>query len=414
MYAENSVDGTGGWAVNYYEVAKNNKKPLDNVTVFGKGHPKQYFNQSAPPVPNDTTSKILPPKEGTVDQWGLFVANQKEETLKTTPFNNKIKGDIENQFNQPAPDPVNHAEDLIPDIDNITIDSSKLTIMIQFIKSLIETYNKTNPTLMPTLTRMLADLNRFLFLAQSRQLSIEEQTKVNEYEKVLKQFAKKNKLEPDPPTPSAPPVPVAYPIQPTPSLPSAPAPTPSAPAPTPSAPAPTPSAPVAYPTTPLPSLSDNPIYDVPKEDWSSLGWDGIVPVFDVSGLDISKGSSMGAILPGNQPDSDLTDMLESSPEDIANIGKMMDDFKLEESESEESESEFDEKRFRDKLLFDNEGNNEGPMKITSNELQYIAKKAGYSNKKSQRKTFLLEFLFASENPVAVAFLNDQRLKFSSI
>ena len=288
MYAENSLDGTGGWAVNYYKVAKNNKKPLDNVTVFSKGHPKKYFNQSAPPVPNDTTSKILPPKEGTVDQWGLFVANQKEEILKTTPFNNKIKGDIENQFNQPAPDPVNHAEDLIPDIDNITIDSSKLTIMIQFIKSLIETYNKTNPTLMPTLTRMLADLNRFLFLAQSRQLSIEEQTKVNEYEKLLKQFAKKNKLEPDIIHP--PPAPLPETMPPLPET--------------------MPPLPVAYPTTPLPSLSDNPIYDVPKEDWSNFEWDGIVPVFDGSDLDISTGSSMGAILPGNQPDSDLKDMLE--------------------------------------------------------------------------------------------------------
>lgn len=398
MYAENSVDGTGGWAVNYYEVAKNNKKPLDNVTVFSKNHPKQYFNQSAPPVPNDTTSKILPPlKEGQPDQWGLFVATQKEEILKTTPFNNKIKGDVESQFNQPAPDPVNHAEDLIPDIDNITIDSSKLTIMIQFIKSLIETYNKTNPTLMPTLTRMLADLNRFLFLAQSRQLSVEEQTKVNEYEKVLKQFAKKNKLEPD-------------------IIPSAPLPSESAP------PLPETMPPIAYPIPPTPSLSDNPIYDVPKEDWSNFKWDGIVPVFDGSNLDISTGSSMGAILPGNQPDSDFKDMLESSPEYIANIGKMMDDFKLEgpskkeseESESEESESEFDERKFKDQLMFDNDGNNEGPMKINSNKLRPIAKKAGYSSKKSQAKPLLLEFLFASEDPGAVKFLNEQRRKFSRI
>jgi hypothetical protein len=198
--AQNSINGTGGWSVgnSSKHVAKPISNSLSGVYAFNPETPAQYYKQSAPSIPNDITSLIPPPEgHGDADGWGYYTAYVNNlKGPRTTPFNNKIKGNLDTQYNQPAPSDKNSAIPLVEDFNSpFDNNTSGLKQMIDLVKVLLEV-NQTKQ-----LRDIYADLQGMIYNASRRPLTVDERTRLDQHAQILFDMTRDMPDTPDPQNP---------------------------------------------------------------------------------------------------------------------------------------------------------------------------------------------------------------------
>ena len=185
MVAQNSIDGTGGWGIRNTQAAQTVLEQSQGAYAFPSTAPKPSpkFLVSQPSIPNDISKAVADLKHGSPDQSGLYTAYAgKPPKVRTTPFNNKIKGNPETQYHQPFPNM--KGDDLLPADDGTPLRPSSLIKKIsEAAKSLSE--SPDNATRRAELIRMYHDLMRIFYISERRPLNSDEISRVEEYARVI-------------------------------------------------------------------------------------------------------------------------------------------------------------------------------------------------------------------------------------
>ena len=198
MVSQNSIDRTGGWGVRKNPVAAASIEQSQGTVAFPSTAPKAApaFSATQPSIPNDLSKVVADLKHGDPDQYGLYTAYAgKPRKVKTTPFNHKIKGDAETQYNQPAPNM--KGDDLLPADDGTPLrPSATLKKMGEAAKALADA--PANAARQIELMRMHHDIMRIFHISERRPLNSDEIARVEEYARVIDRMLIEGPVRPPP------------------------------------------------------------------------------------------------------------------------------------------------------------------------------------------------------------------------
>lgn len=197
MVAQNSIDRTGGWSVQKNQAAQAQEEPRDTYAFPSTApKPSSKFSIAQPSIPNDLSKVVADLKHGSPDQSGLYTAYAgKPLKVKTTPFNNKIKGDPEKQYNQPVPNM--KGDDLLPADDGTPLrPSATLKRMGEAAKLLADDPN--NAARRAELIRMYNDIMRIFYISERRPLNNDEISRVEEYARIIDRMLLQGPVRPPP------------------------------------------------------------------------------------------------------------------------------------------------------------------------------------------------------------------------
>jgi len=197
MVAQNSIDRTGGWSVQKNQAAQAQEEPRDTYAFPSTApKPSSKFSIAQPSIPNDLSKVVADLKHGSPDQSGLYTAYAgKPLKVKTTPFNNKIKGDPEKQYNQPVPNM--KGDDLLPADDGTPLrPSATLKRMGEAAKLLADDPN--NAARRAELIRMYNDIMRIFYISERRPLNNDEISRVEEYARIIDRLLLQGPVRPPP------------------------------------------------------------------------------------------------------------------------------------------------------------------------------------------------------------------------
>jgi hypothetical protein len=218
---QGSTDHSGGWGVMPNNSAVPSQRTAPNIVAFPGDAPKPPKPQPhQPPIPHDLS--LIPPPQGhgDPDGWGYYTAYTSGlKHLPTTSFNNKLKGDLDSQYHEPAPS--DKQDNLLPRDEGTPLYSSALLKQLgDACKYLIDIDSTYRP--------MYMDVMRLYHISERRQLNENEINKIKEYEIIINKAL--SEIKPPagaPPLPSTSPPftpPTTPPTQPRTHVPSDPAP----------------------------------------------------------------------------------------------------------------------------------------------------------------------------------------------
>jgi hypothetical protein len=141
--------------------------PVPNATAFSTNAPKPLPGLFAPRIPNDIVSKIPMPNSQDMDT-GNYVAKFTVKVLRTTPFNNFLKGDPTIQFQVPVGKPARQSDDV--NAQPRTEFMARVRRIIDYLKTLNSSQQLATPPLdaytlnylnsiLEVLTNLYASLN---------------------------------------------------------------------------------------------------------------------------------------------------------------------------------------------------------------------------------------------------------------
>ena len=198
MVSQNSIDETGGWGVRKNPVAQSQLEQSQGTVAFPSTAPQASpaFSATQPSIPNDLSKVVADLQHGYPDQWGLYTAyTGKPRKVKTTPFNNKMKGDAETQDNQPAPNM--KGDDLLPPDDGTPLrPSATLKKMGEAAEALADA--PANAARQIELMRMYHDIMRIFHISERRPLNNDEIARVEEYARVIDRMLLGGPVRPPP------------------------------------------------------------------------------------------------------------------------------------------------------------------------------------------------------------------------
>ena len=205
-------DQTGGWAVRKNRIAEAQLEQFQGTVAFPASAPKPEFSATQPDIPNNLEKVVPDFNHGVPDQYGFYTAFAgKPRKIGTTPFNSKIKGDGESQFQQPAPNA--KGDDLMPADDGTPLrPSAMIKKMADSVKTLADSVKAHGKPAdidaaeleYANLMKMYYDIMRIFHVSQQRPLNSDERKRVAEYTQVIEQMLLKAPDSPDTP-PDAPP-----------------------------------------------------------------------------------------------------------------------------------------------------------------------------------------------------------------